>query len=77
MESNELYHFGVGPDDNPPGRGSGRYPKGSGENPYQHEGWSVNRYRELKANGLTDEEIETANDLLRRMLRNMLEVEEI
>ena len=63
MESNELYHFGVGPDDNPPGRGSGRYPKGSGENPYQHEGWSVNRYRELKANGLTDEEISKHFDI--------------
>lgn len=32
-----LSHIGVGPDDNPPGRGSGRYAKGSGENPYQHD----------------------------------------
>lgn len=32
-----LMHYGVGPDDNPPGRGSGRYPKGSGERPYQHD----------------------------------------
>lgn len=32
----ELKHYGVGPDDNPPGRGSGRYEKGSGEAPYQH-----------------------------------------
>lgn len=31
-----LAHYGVGPDDNPPGRGSGRYEKGSGENAYQH-----------------------------------------
>lgn len=30
-----LIHYGVGPNDNPPGRGSGRYPQGSGENPYQ------------------------------------------
>lgn len=28
-----LVHYGVGPDNNPPGRGSGRYPKGSGKNP--------------------------------------------
>ena len=28
-----LMHYGVGPDNNPPGRGSGRYPKGSGKNP--------------------------------------------
>ena len=32
-----LAHYGVGPDDNPPGRGSGRYAKGTGENPYQHD----------------------------------------
>ena len=31
-----LAHYGVGPDDNPPGRGSGRYEAGSGEKPYQH-----------------------------------------
>ena len=31
-----LRHYGVGPDNNPPGRGSGRYPKGSGKRPYQH-----------------------------------------
>ena len=34
--SNELLHYGVGWDDNPPGRGSGRYEHGSGENPDQH-----------------------------------------
>ena len=34
--SDSLMHYGVGFDDNPPGRGSGRYPKGSGKNPYQH-----------------------------------------
>lgn len=33
-----LMHYGVGPDDNPPGRGSGRFPKGSGDNPNQHVG---------------------------------------
>lgn len=32
-----LAHYGVGPDDNPPGRGSGRYPKGSGERPFQRD----------------------------------------
>ena len=32
-----LEHYGVGPDDNPPGRGSGRYAKGSGERPFQHD----------------------------------------
>lgn len=32
-----LQHYGVGPDENPPGRGSGRYAKGSGKDPYQHD----------------------------------------
>jgi len=32
-----LEHYGVGPDDNPPGRGSGRYAKGTGERPFQHD----------------------------------------
>lgn len=69
MESNELYHYGVGADDNPPGRGSGRYPKGSGENPNQHEGWSLNKYRELKANGLSDTEISRLFDISTTELR--------
>ena len=33
-----LAHYGVGSDDNPPGRGSGRYPKGSGKNPRNGHG---------------------------------------
>lgn len=36
ISSNYLKHYGIGPDDNPPGRGSGRYPKGYGERPFQH-----------------------------------------
>lgn len=50
-----LEHYGVGPDDNPPGRGSGRYPKGSGERPFQHDpdrssnsGSNEDRKKELK-----------------------------
>lgn len=31
-----LLHYGLGHDDNPPGRGSGRYAYGSGKNPNQH-----------------------------------------
>lgn len=66
---NELYHFGVGADDNPPGRGSGRYPKGSGENPNQHEVWSLDKYRELKENGLSDTEISKVFDISTTTLR--------
>lgn len=32
-----IIHYGVGIDNNPPGRGSGRYPKGSGKRPFQHD----------------------------------------
>lgn len=52
-----LVHYGVGPDDNPPGRGSGRYPAGSGERPHQHD-WDIyNRIRKLEAQGLTAKQI--------------------
>lgn len=40
-----LSHYGVGPDDNPPGRGSGRYPKGSGKNPRNGRGGTFNFFR--------------------------------
>lgn len=32
-----LMHYGVSVDDGAPGPGSGRYPKGSGERPFQHD----------------------------------------
>lgn len=51
-----LEHYGVGPDDNPPGRGSGRYPKGSGKNPFQHDSY-YQQIQELKREGLSDKEI--------------------
>lgn len=53
-----LKHYGVGPEDNPPGRGSGRYPAGSGKDKYQHIGREF--YEEAnawKAQGLKDTEI--------------------
>lgn len=37
FSSDYLAHYGKGHDDNPPGRGSGRYPYGSGKRPHQHE----------------------------------------
>ena len=52
----ELMHFGVGPDDNPPGRGSGRYPKGSGKRPFQHDDF-YKGIQDLKNQGLSDNEI--------------------
>lgn len=43
-----IMHYGVGADDKPPGRGSGRYPKGSGENPFQHSMDLLDRFNNLK-----------------------------
>lgn len=53
-----LMHLGVSVLDGAPGPGSGRYPRGSGENPYQHGGEDfITRYKQLKANGMTESEI--------------------
>ena len=46
----ELMHYGVK-------RRSGRYPWGSGDNPYQHSGDFLSRVNELKGQGLTEKEI--------------------
>lgn len=48
-----LMHYGMP-------RRSGRYPWGSGENPYQHEGDFLSRVGELKSQGLTETEIARA-----------------
>lgn len=40
QDDNDLKHFGKGHDDSPPGRGSGRYAWGSGEQPKQKKGLS-------------------------------------
>ena len=49
----ELYHVGVGHDDNPPGRGSGRFGYGTGDNPLQHEESLKARVSQLKKQGVT------------------------
>ena len=53
-----LKHVGVGHDDNPPGRGSGRYEYGSGENAYQRIGRDFyDRYLELHRQGMSEKDI--------------------
>ncbi len=47
---NELMHYGMP-------RRSGRYPYGSGENPYQHSGDFLSRIDELKKQGLSEVDI--------------------
>ena len=57
-ETNILEHYGTK-------RHSGRYPWGSGDNPYQHSGDFLSRVEELKKKGLSEKEIlETINDSL-------------
>lgn len=52
-----LIHLGVGHDDNPPGRGSGRFAYGSGDNPYQHQFTFLSEVKKLRGDGLKDSEI--------------------
>lgn len=57
-ESNILEHYGTK-------RHSGRYPWGSGDNPYQHSGDFLSRIEVLKKKGLSEKEIlETINNSL-------------
>ena len=48
-----LMHYGVSKLDGAPGRGSGRYPLGSGDDPYQHSGDFLSRVDELRKAGVT------------------------
>lgn len=54
---NDILHTGVAHDENPPGRGSGRYEYGSGENPGQHQFTFRNEVKKLKQQGYTQSEI--------------------
>lgn len=56
MSEDELYHYGKSPH-------SGRYPKGSGKNPYQNSIDFYGTVKKLKSDGLTDKEIASYFDL--------------
>lgn len=57
----ELYHVGRSILDGAPGRGSGRYPLGSGDNPNQHGAKDfMARVNELKKSGLSEAEVAKA-----------------
>lgn len=60
MYGQELIHSGVAHDDGPPGRGSGRYGWGTGENPHQHQFDFLSEVASMKKNGLTQSEIAKA-----------------
>lgn len=52
-----ISHTGVAHDDDPPGRGSGRYGWGTGENPNQHQFDLISEVARLKSRGLKEAEI--------------------
>lgn len=52
-----LMHYGVGKLDGSPGRGSGRYPLGSGEKPHQYSGDFISRVDDLRRKGFSDTDI--------------------
>ena len=61
-EMNYLMHYGVP-------RRSGRYPWGSGDNPYQHSGDFLSRIESLKKEGKTEKEIADELNLTTTQLR--------
>ena len=63
----ELMHYGTP-------RHSGRYPWGSGENPYQHEDNFRKHYKSLKEQGFTDVEIAKGMGMSTTQLRAKLSI---
>ena len=65
LEDDEfLAHYGVGVLDGAPGRGSGRYPRGSGENPNQHTGGDfLTRVENMRRSGMSDTDIAKSMDI--------------
>ena len=60
MSENFLAHVGVGHLDDPPGRGSGRYGWGTGENPGQHQYDIISEVKRYRAKGMKDSDIARA-----------------
>ena len=60
VKNDILMHYGRSVDDGAPGLGSGRYPKGSGEDPNQHSINFAERVQELKKNGMDEKDIAKA-----------------
>lgn len=60
-----LMHYGM------PKR-SGRYPWGSGDNPYQHSGDFLSRVNELKKQGLSEKEVASSMGLTTSQLRTQV-----
>lgn len=67
-KDDDILHYGIK-------RKSGRYPWGSGENPYQHDGLFMERYNENKAAGMTDSQIADAMGIPVAYMRQKREIE--
>lgn len=63
LEDSIIRHYGTP-------RHSGRYPWGSGENPYQHEDGWLKEYRGYKSQGLSETEIASKFGISTTVLRN-------
>ena len=68
LTSSDIIHYGIK-------RKSGRYPWGSGENPFQHDGSFMSRYNELKAMGKSDTEIAEEMHIPSTYMRQKREIE--
>jgi DNA-binding CsgD family transcriptional regulator len=55
--------------------GSGRYPRGSGENPYQHDGSFIGAVKKLREQGLTDKQIAKSMDMNTSQFRAKMSIE--
>lgn len=67
-EDDEIYHYGIK-------YRSGRYPYGSGEDPYQHDPSWLGRVQELRDKGMTDTEIAKSFGMTTTEFRNRKSVE--
>lgn len=65
VKPDELYHYGIK-------RRSGRYPWGSGENPYQRTQGFASYVKDMRAQGLSDTEIAKALEISTTSLRQRL-----
>lgn len=81
-----LAHHGVAHDENPPGRGSGRYEYGTGENPGQHEPWykwsrtedyqeKANLIKEYRQMGYSEDDIATGLGIKKSAVKQYLSIE--
>ena len=66
-QSDELTHYGTP-------RHSGRYPWGSGENPYQRNGNFVAHVTKLRKDGLSEVEIAKSMDMSTSQLRARMSI---